>query len=135
MLNPSLHHAQPARTVQQVVLPTTQTVVIVNGSPEILALLETVLEAGHYNVVFVESNDHAYSQIKHVRPDLIILCVRIDENDGFQVLSMLKLDEDTRGIPVLTYATEYEGEGTEEEESSEPSNSEMFTLKHAQLMN
>ena len=29
------------------------------------------------------------------------------EPDGFQVLSMLKLDEDTRRIPVLTYTTEY----------------------------
>mgnify|MGYP003693553987 CR=1 FL=1 len=41
-----------------------QKVVIVNGSPEILDLLDSVLEAGHYNVVFVESNEHAYSQVK-----------------------------------------------------------------------
>jgi CheY-like chemotaxis protein len=92
MLNAAITHAQRARSSQQAVLPATQTVVIVNGSPEILALLETVLEAGHYDVVFVESHDHAYSQIKRVRPDLIILCVHIDESDGFQVLSMLKLD-------------------------------------------
>ena len=45
-----------------------QKVVIVNGTPEILELLETVLEAGHYDVVFVESNAHAYSQIKRVQP-------------------------------------------------------------------
>src|SRR5262245_53574230 len=87
----------------------TQNDVIVNGSPEILALLETVLDAGHYDVVFVESNQHAYSQIKRVHPDLVILCVRIDDLDGFQVLSMLKLNEDTRSIPVLTYATETDG--------------------------
>ena len=85
-----------------------QKVVIVNGSAEILELLETVLDAGHYDVVFVESSEHAYSQIKRVQPNLVILCVRIDDMDGFQVLSMLKLDEDTRDIPVLTYTTEYE---------------------------
>ena len=78
---------------------TAQKVVIVNGTPEILGLLETVLDAGHYDVVFVESNAHAYSQIKRVQPDLVILCVRIDDMDGFQVLSMLKLDEDTRAHP------------------------------------
>ena len=88
---------------------TTQKVVIVNGSAEILELLETVLDAGHYDVVFVESSQHAYSQIKRVQPNLVILCVRIDDGDGFQVLSMLKLDPDTRDIPVLTYTTEDDG--------------------------
>src|ERR1700751_2525883 len=87
---------------------TAQKVVIVNGSPEMLQLLESVLDAGHYDVVFVESNEHAYSQIKRVQPNLVILCVCIDDIDGFQVLSMLKLDAETRDIPVLTYTTEYE---------------------------
>ena len=31
-----------------------QQVVIVNGNPQMLEALETVLEAGHYDVVFVE---------------------------------------------------------------------------------
>lgn len=90
--------------------PATQKVVIVNGSTEMLALLETVLDAGHYDIVFVESSEHAYSHIKRVQPNLVILCMRIDESDGFQVLSMLKLDVETRQIPVLTYTTEYEGQ-------------------------
>src|SRR5205807_5936451 len=102
-----------------------QKVVIVNGSAEILELLESVLDAGHYDVVFVESSQHAYSQIKRVQPNLVILCVRIDDADGFQVLSMLKLDDDTRTIPVLTYTTEYDGEESVEE-PAEPSESEMF---------
>src|SRR4029077_20912051 len=94
---------------------TAQKVVIVNGTPEILDLLETVLDAGRYDVVFVESSQHAYSQIKRVQPNLVILCVTIAEADGFQVLSMLKLDPDTREIPVLTYPTEYDGHDSEEE--------------------
>ena len=114
----SLRQAAPATT--------TQKVVIVNGSAEILDLLETVLDAGHYDVVFVESSSHAYSQIKRVQPNLVILCVRIDDAEGFQVLSMLKLDADTRAIPVLTYTTDQEGQESEEE-ASEPSESEMFS--------
>ena len=109
---------------------TAQKVVIVNGSAEILELLETVLDAGHYDVVFVESSGHAYSQIKRVQPNLVILCVRIDDADGFQVLSMLKLDDDTRAIPVLTYTTEYDGSETTEE-TAEPSESEMFAASKA----
>jgi PleD family two-component response regulator len=111
-----------------------QKVVIVNGSAEMLEMLETVLDAGHYDVVFVESSQNAYSQIKRVQPDLVILCVRIDDAEGFQVLSMLKLDEETRGIPVLTYTTEYDGPETEDA-IVEPAETEIFAAKHEVWMN
>ena len=111
-----------------------QKVVIVNGSSEMLDLLESVLDAGHYDVVFVESSQHAYSQIKRVQPNLVVLCVRIDDADGFHVLSMLKLDEETKEIPVLTYTEEYDGQETEEE-VTEFSGSEIFSAKAAVWMN
>jgi len=111
-----------------------QKVVIVNGHAEILELLETVLDAGHYDVVFVESSAHAYSQIKRVQPNLVILCVKIDDMDGFQVLSMLKLDQETRDIPVLTYTTEYEGQETEAE-VPEPAEAQMFAPQPTVWMN
>ncbi len=104
----------------------TQKVVIVNGTAEILDLLETVLDAGHYDVVFVESSEHAYSQIKRVQPNLVILCVRIEDAGGFQVLSMLKIDDETRDIPVLTYTSEYDGDEANDE-MPEPSETAMFT--------
>jgi PleD family two-component response regulator len=113
--------------------PTTaQKVVIVNGSPEMLEMLDTVLDASRYDVVFVESSDRAYSQVKRVQPNLVILCVRIDDADGFQVLSMLKLDEDTRGIPVLTYTSENGGEEPDEE-YAEPPDSELFPASKAAI--
>ena len=87
-----------------------QKVVVVNGNTDVLGMLETVLDAGRYDMVFVESGDGAYSQIKRVVPNLVILCTRIEELDGFQLLTMLKLDDDTKDIPVLTYTTEYEGQ-------------------------
>jgi PleD family two-component response regulator len=87
-----------------------QKVVVVNGNTEVLGMLETVLDAGRYDMVFVESGEHAYSQVKKVLPNLVILCTRIEQLDGFQLLTMLKLDAETRDIPVLTYTTEYEGQ-------------------------
>ena len=91
-----------------------QKVVVVNGNTEVLGMLETVLDAGRYDMVFVESGDRAYSQIKKVIPNLVILCTKIEELDGFQLLTMLKLDSDTRDIPVLTYTTECEGQDFDE---------------------
>ncbi len=136
MLNAAIAPSRTAPTLfdMAVKAPVTQKVVILNGSPEILGLLDRALEAGHYDVVFVESNEHAYSHIKRVRPDLVILCVRIENMDGLQVLSMLQVDDDTRHIPVLTYTIEYEG-GDVEEEAPEISETDMFTPRPVEVMN
>ncbi|MFN2570290.1 MAG: two-component system response regulator [Gemmatimonadales bacterium] len=94
----------------QIAATPVQKVVVVNGNTEVLGMLETVLDAGRYDMVFVESSDRAYSQIKKVVPNLVILCTRIEELEGFQLLTMLKLDAETKDIPILTYTTEYEGQ-------------------------
>jgi PleD family two-component response regulator len=111
-----------------------QKVLIVNGEPESLAFLEAIVDAGNYDVVFVESADHAYSQVKRVKPDLVILCVNIDDNASLQVLSMLRLDEETRRIPVLTYATD---DDTQEEEADETEGmvAPLFAPRPVMLMN
>ena len=85
-----------------------QKVAIVNGTAELLDLINSVLGAGHYDAVFIESSAHAYSQVRREHPSLVILCLRLDDPSGFQVLSMLKMDEDTKAIPVITYTTEYD---------------------------
>jgi len=109
--------------------------VVVNGDAATFDNLD-MLEAGHYDVVFVESNEHAYSQVKRVQPNLVILCTRIDDPEGFRVLSMLKLDDETRRIPVLTFTTEDAGGSSDEEDSFEMSDGEMLTPpKPALVMN
>ena len=97
-------------TDTRIVVTPVQKVVVVNGNTEVLGMLESVLDAGRYDMVFVESGEHAYSQVKKVLPDLVILCTRIERLDGFQLLTMLKLDPQTRDIPVLTCTTEFEGQ-------------------------
>lgn len=81
----------------------TQRALIVNGNRDVLHVLEPVLDAGRYDIVFVESSEHAYSQVRRVQPDLVILCLAFDDAEGLSVLSMLKLDASTRDIPVITY--------------------------------
>jgi CheY-like chemotaxis protein len=87
-----------------------QKVVIVNGSGDVLDLLDTAVRAGYYDVVLVESVEHAYSQIKRSQPDLVVLYLPMHDVHSFQVLSMLKLDASTRDIPVITYTVEFEAE-------------------------
>ena len=94
-----------------------------------------MLDAGRYDIVFVESSAHAYSQIKRVQPNLVILCVRIDEMDTFQVLSMLKLDDETRNIPILTYTADVRRAGDRRRVSRMPSEGEMFAPAQVLRMN
>lgn len=113
----------------------TQKVVVVNGSHQMLELLESVLDAGHYDVVFVTETEHAYSQIKQNRPNLVILCHAIDDPIGFQLLSMLKLDDETRDIPVLTYTNEFEDRHTDHEQDDEEPEDELPLLRPELSMN
>ncbi len=84
--------------------------VIVNGSTESAAMVEAMLDGGRYDMVFVASTAQAYSQIKQEQPNLVVLCLEPDRVEGFQVLSMLKLDEATRRIPIVTVSTEGQGD-------------------------
>ena len=99
---------------------TSQQVVVVSKQSQLNGLLETVLDAGQYDVVFVESTEHAYSHIKRLTPHLIIVCLDIDDIDGFQVLSMLKLDDDTKYIPVVTCTVQAEDEVSRDESLDPP---------------
>jgi CheY-like chemotaxis protein len=98
----------------------TQQVVVVSKQSQLNGLLETVLDAGQYDVVFVESTEHAYSHIKRLMPHLIIVCLDVDELDAFQVLSMLKLDNDTKHIPVVTCTVTQEEEVVRDESPERP---------------
>ena len=104
----------------QLVSNVSQQVVVVSKQSQLNGLLETVLDAGQYDVVFVESTEHAYSHIKRLTPHLIIVCLDIDDLDGFQVLSMLKLDPETRNIPVVTCTVTQEEEVTRDESMEMP---------------
>jgi DNA-binding response OmpR family regulator len=107
------------------VRPSSQQVVVVSKQSQLNGLLETVLDAGHYDVVFVESTERAYSHIKLLTPHLVIVCLDVDDLDGFQVLSMLKLDEETKGIPVVTCTTTQSDEVTRDE-SLDPPDDDVF---------
>jgi PleD family two-component response regulator len=117
------------------VAPLPQKVVVVNGTSEILEMFESVLDAGRYDMVFVESSAHAYTRIKGVQPNLVILCMRLDDADAFHLLSMLKLDDETRKIPIVTYAQEFDTTSEEEDSTEEANDAEFPALRPAVTMN
>jgi hypothetical protein len=58
----------------------------------------------------------------------------LEDTSGLQVLSMLKLDGETRGIPVLTYTTDDDGEESDEP-LPETSETDPFKPRTAVRMN
>ena len=82
-----------------------RSIVAVSRDPERAELLDALADAGNYDVIFVESVAHGYSRIKQVMPDLIIVYVEIEDVAVCHLLSMLSIDDDLYGIPVVTCAT------------------------------
>ena len=84
-----------------------RTVVLVSGHVPHGQSLDALLAATQgYDVIFVESIADAYSRIKRVEPDLVIISSsEIDDVATCQLLSMLRVDRRSSGIPVLTCAT------------------------------
>jgi len=91
-------------------LAKTMHVMVVGGGPDVLPRVEPLLPAGAYEVEFVGLDQEPYGCITDDPPDLLVVCLRIEDAIGFQFLSMLQMDSATRRIPVLTYTTEAEGQ-------------------------
>lgn len=115
--------------------PRSQQVVVVSKHSRVNGLLETVLDSGRYDVVVVESTEHAYTHIKRVNPNLVIVCLDIDDLDAFQVLSMLKLDSETRKIPVVTCTVSVDEPYSADDDAAEPGDDGVFSEAEPRSMN
>jgi DNA-binding response OmpR family regulator len=71
--------------------------------PELLDRL--FVDDNDYDVIVVESIARAYSRIRQVRPTAVVVFMNIDDVDACQLLSMLYLDRELRGISVLPLTT------------------------------
>ena len=83
---------------------------VVGGGPAVLPRVEPLLPAGAYDVEFIGLEQEPYGCILDDAPDMLVVCLRIEDAASFQFLSMLQIDPATRRLPVLTYTTESEGQ-------------------------
>ena len=85
-----------------------RSVMVIGRQPPLQEVLNAVETTHAYDVVFVETLEQAYSTVKQVSPDLIVLWLPIDDLHACRVLSMLKLDQTTARIPLVTYEAPWE---------------------------
>ena len=85
--------------------PKPKHVMVVNDTPDILALFEDLLGEEGYRVTtdrFTIEMTEMLDRVKGLRPDLLVLDFRIGgEDQGWQFLQLLKMDRETRGIPII----------------------------------
>ena len=72
--------------------------------PELLDML--LVDGSSYDVIFVESIGRAYSRVRELRADLIVLFIEIDDEGACRLLSMLQNDRALSGVRVLVCPTE-----------------------------
>ena len=110
-LNPTEHrqpHIHALRTV------------IVVGQPG-QHVPDSAFDPIDYDVVMLEPMTRAYSQIKRVKPELVVVGLSFEDHDAFQLLSMLKLDGETAPIPVhLFVASDAEASPDTDDNEDEP---------------
>jgi hypothetical protein len=82
-----------------------RSVVAVNGDPHRSEVIDALMAAeDDCDVVYVESMTGAYSRIRQLLPDFVVVLCEIDDAAACRLLSMMKLDSAVSGIPVVTCA-------------------------------
>ncbi|MFA6079289.1 MAG: response regulator [Candidatus Omnitrophota bacterium] len=85
----------------------TKKILVIDDEVNILKLTKINLEACGYQVMTLNSGDHAVEEAKAGRPDLILLDVVMRGKNGCDVCRELKADEATRAIPVIISTAHY----------------------------
>jgi CheY-like chemotaxis protein len=81
---------------------------VVEDIPNILELIDTTLKfKGGYRVVTASNGEEALEFIRHERPALVITDILMPKVDGFSLVHRLRLDPETRNIPVIFLSATY----------------------------
>ena len=80
---------------------------IVEDVPDILELLKETLKFKGYRVVTAENGEEALIAIANEKPALIITDILMPKMDGFNLVHRLRLNVETRSIPVIFLTATY----------------------------
>jgi putative two-component system response regulator len=76
-------------------------ILIVDDEARNLRLMESLLKTEGYRTETSTSGEHALAAVAHSKPDLILLDVMMPGMSGFEVAGKLKVDEDTKSVPII----------------------------------
>ena len=82
-------------------------ILVVDDIPDILELLDTTLTFKGYRVLTARNGQEALEIIQREHPALIIADILMPAMDGFSLVHRLRLDPQTRSIPVIFLSATY----------------------------
>lgn len=85
---------------------TALTIAVVDDDMTFLGLMHDLLTDEGYQITIYQSSSTTYQHLRDQQPNLIIQDIHIgDEQDGWAVLDLLKLDPTTTHIPIIVCST------------------------------
>lgn len=83
-------------------------ILAIDDEPDVLSFLKLVLERSGYDAVTAPNGTEGLIRAHVERPDLILLDIMMEEMDGWETLRLLKMDEESRDIPVVVLSARAE---------------------------
>ncbi len=75
-------------------------ILVIDDDHAVRGLLQEILEE-KYNVFQADSGESGIEKVKHYKPDLVLLDLKMPGKDGFQVCRELKQDTSTEKTPII----------------------------------
>ena len=85
----------------------TRYLLVVEDIPDILNLLEATLKFKGYRVVTARNGEEALEALQKERPALVITDILMPKVDGFNLVHRLRINPETRTIPVVFLSATY----------------------------
>ncbi len=85
-------------------------VLLVEDEKNVILGVRTCLDAVGYQVEVVEDGEDALESVRREHPDLILLDLLLPKVDGYEVLKVLKGDDETSSIPIIVLTAKAEEE-------------------------
>jgi DNA-binding response OmpR family regulator len=99
----------PAAPPRAPAVEETQTILAVDDDPDVLRLMEMVLQSKRYRVITARAGREALAKVRESMPDLVILDGMLPEVHGFEICRQLKTSERFRHIPVVMVSAVHTG--------------------------
>ncbi|MFD0795260.1 PleD family two-component system response regulator [Mucilaginibacter litoreus] len=84
----------------------TKKILIVDDNELIVEVMSYILINCGYDVLSLYNGEHVIEEVKHNHPDLLIMDARMPGMDGRDICQILKLDKETKSLPVIICSSE-----------------------------
>jgi two-component system cell cycle response regulator DivK len=76
-------------------------VLLIEDNEDNRVLITRLLERSGFSVTFAATGRSGYEMAVDARPDFILLDIQLPDMDGIEVLTMLRDNPESKGIPVI----------------------------------